>query len=50
MSKIDEKAINFKVDAELYKQIKMKALELDVTMKEYLIQLIKQDLKIDDKK
>lgn len=44
MVKIDDKAINFKVDAELYKQIKIRALELDITMKEYLIQLIKQDL------
>lgn len=50
MSTIEEKAINFKVDAELYKLIKMKALELDITMKEYLIQLIKKDLEIGEKK
>ncbi len=50
MSTIEEKAINFKVDAELYKQIKMKALELDITMKEYLIRLIKKDLEISKEK
>lgn len=50
MVKIDDKAINFKVDAELYKQIKIRALELDITMKEYLIQLIKQDLENSTKK
>lgn len=50
MIKIDDKAINFKVDAELYKQIKIRALELDITMKEYLIQLIKQDLENSEEK
>lgn len=50
MSQIEEKAINFKVSAELYKQVKMKSVELGISMKEYLIQLIKQDLKISKEK
>lgn len=42
------KAINFKVDAELYKLVKLKALELDMTLKDYIISLIKKDLNTEE--
>ncbi len=41
---IAEKTINFKVDEELYKRIKIKVVEEDMTLKDYIIQLIKKDL------
>lgn len=40
-----EKGINIKVNEELYKEIKFRALELDKTLKDYIIDLIKKDLK-----
>ncbi len=39
-----EKAINFKIDAELYKKIKIKIAEEDISLKQYMINLIKKDL------
>lgn len=39
-----DKGINIKVDEELYKEIKFRALELDKTLKDYIIGLIKKDL------
>lgn len=39
-----EKAINFKVDAELYKKIKIKIAQEDISLKQYMINLIKKDL------
>ena len=39
-----EKAINFKIDAELYKKIKIKIAEEDIILKQYMINLIKKDL------
>ena len=39
-----EKAINFKVDEELYKQVKVKIALEGKTLKDYVIQLIKNDL------
>ena len=39
-----EKAINFKIDAELYKKIKIKIKEEDISLKQYMINLIKNDL------
>ena len=39
-----EKAINFKIDAELYKKIKIKIEEEDISLKQYMINLIKNDL------
>ena len=39
-----EKAINFKIDAELYKKIKIKIAEEDISLKQYMINLIKNDL------
>lgn len=47
---LDMKAINFKVDSELYKQIKIRALELDMTLKDYIVSLVQKDLKTDSKK
>lgn len=40
-----EKGINIKVNEELYKEIKFRALELDKTLKDYILDLIKKDLK-----
>ena len=39
-----EKAIIFKVDAELYKKIKIKIAQEDISLKQYMINLIKKDL------
>ncbi len=39
-----EKTINFKVDEELYKQIKVKVAMESKTLKNYVIELIKKDL------
>lgn len=40
-----EKAINFKIDSEIYKQIKIKTVIEDITIKQYILNLIKNDLK-----
>lgn len=40
-----DKGINIKVDEEFYKEIKFRALELDKTLKNYILDLIKEDLK-----
>ncbi|WP_278245781.1 hypothetical protein [Lacrimispora indolis] len=39
-----EKGINIKIDEELYKEVKFRALEQDKTLKDYIIDLIKKDL------
>ena len=39
-----EKGINIKIDEDLYKEIKFRALELDKTLKDYILDLIKEDL------
>lgn len=39
-----EKGINIKVNEELYKKIKFRALELNKTLKDYILDLIKKDL------
>lgn len=39
-----EKTINFKIDAELYKKIKIKIAEEDISLKQYMLSLIKNDL------
>jgi len=44
---MNEKSINFKVDAEIYKQIKIKVAIQDITIKDYILSLISKDLKID---
>ena len=39
-----EKGVNIKVDEDLYKEIKFRALELYKTLKDYILDLIKEDL------
>ena len=39
-----ERGINIKVNEDLYKEIKFRALELDKTLKDYILDLIKEDL------
>lgn len=39
-----EKAINFKIDRELYKKIKIKTVMEDITIKQYILALIKKDI------
>ncbi len=39
-----EKAINFKIDSELYKKIKIKTVMEDITIKQYILNLIQNDL------
>ena len=39
-----EKTINFKVDAETYKRIKIQVAEQDTTLKDYILSLIMKDL------
>ena len=39
-----DKAINFKVDESFYKEIKIHIAKEGITLKDYVIQLIKQDL------
>lgn len=43
------KTINFKVDEELYKQVKVKVALEGKTLKDYIIELIKKDLESDKK-
>lgn len=44
-----EKTINFKVDEEFYKEIKIKVAKEGITLKGYVIDLIKKDLEKDKK-
>ena len=44
-----EKAINFKVDEELYKEIKIRTINLGKTLKDYVMELIKKDLEEQNK-
>ena len=39
-----EKTINFKVDEELYRRIKVYIAQEGLTLKEYVIELMKKDL------
>lgn len=39
-----EKTINFRVDEEFYKKIKIRTIEQGKTLKDYIIELIKKDL------
>ena len=41
---ITEKTINFKVDENLYKKVKIRVVEKNMTLKDYIISLIKKDL------
>lgn len=42
-----EKNIGIKVDAELYKKIKIRIAEEGITLKEYILNLIEKDLSSD---
>ena len=44
---MEEKTINFKIDSELYKEIKIKVAKEGKTMKQYTTELIKRDLNSD---
>ena len=44
-----EKAINFKIDSELYKKIKIKTVMEDITIKQYILGLIKKDIENSEK-
>lgn len=39
-----EKAINFRIDGDLYKKIKIKTVVNDITIKQYILDLIEKDL------
>jgi predicted DNA binding CopG/RHH family protein len=41
---MSDKAINIKVDEQLYKQVKIKVATEDITIKDYIIKLIQKDL------
>ena len=43
-----EKIINFKIDEETYKEMKKKLIDKDMTIKDYVTNLIKEDLKKDN--
>lgn len=45
-----DKAINFKIDAELYKRIKIKAVINNITLKQYILNLITADLENESEK
>jgi len=48
VSVISQKAINIKIDSELYKRIKMKVVINDTTLKDYVMSLILKDLENDE--
>lgn len=39
-----EKIINFKIDEAVYKEMKKKLIDKDMTIKDYVTELIKKDL------
>ncbi|MDY3060458.1 MAG: hypothetical protein SOR11_10785 [Fusobacterium sp.] len=39
-----EKIINFKIDEKIYKEMKKKLIDKDMTIKDYVTNLIKKDL------
>lgn len=41
---MSEKIINFKIDENIYKEMKKKLIDKDMTIKDYVTDLIKQDL------
>jgi len=45
---IADKTINFKVDEGFYREIKIRIAIKDKTLKDYIIELIKKDLKKDE--
>jgi len=44
---IVEKAINFKIDENIYRQVKIKVATEGISIKDYIIRLILKDLNID---
>lgn len=44
---MSEKNIGIKVDAELYKKIKVKIAQEDISLKDYILALIQKDLDSD---
>lgn len=42
---MSEKIINFKIDEVIYKEMKKKLIDKDLTIKDYVTNLIKEDLK-----
>ena len=42
-----EKNIGIKIDADLYKKIKIKIAQEDITLKDYILNLIQKDLESD---
>jgi predicted DNA binding CopG/RHH family protein len=42
---MEEKGINVKVEAELYKKVKIKIAEKGISLKQYIVELIENDLK-----
>ncbi|MFU7517653.1 toxin-antitoxin system HicB family antitoxin [Clostridium sp. HCS.1] len=44
-----EKTITIRIDEELHRKIKIKIAKEGITLKDYLVDLIKEDLKINDK-
>ena len=47
---MSDKAINFKVDPELYRRVKIRVANEDITVKDYIIKLIQKDLEENEKK
>ena len=45
----NKKNISFKVDSELHKNIKIKATNMGIGIKEYILNLIKKDLESEEK-
>jgi len=41
---VADKGINFKIDAEIYKRVKIRIAEQDTTLKDYILSLIIKDL------
>ena len=45
-----EKTMTIKLDEEFYKKIKLKALQENKTIKDYILNLVKEDLRKEEKK
>lgn len=44
------KGVNFQIDSELYKEVKLHVIQKDLTLKGYIISLIKKDLEKESEK
>lgn len=47
---MSEKTMTIRLDEEFYKKIKLKALQENKTIKDYILNLVKQDLGEEEKK